>query len=146
MKYEFDLIHQADSYMYQTVGHSIISLYAECMNLPLFRQPISGSSLVTTSDYAPTINDEVEDLYSLLLKAKTAIPDLEAVSTGAILSNYQRVRVENVCARLGLVSLAYLWQMDQDALLQSMIEFEMESILIKVASIGSFLNSSHHQG
>ena len=37
----------------------------------------------------------------------------EAVSVGAILSDYQRVRVEGVCARLNLVSLAFLWRRDQ---------------------------------
>jgi diphthamide synthase (EF-2-diphthine--ammonia ligase) len=29
--------HELDSYMYQTVGHTAISLYAEAMGLPLFR-------------------------------------------------------------------------------------------------------------
>lgn len=36
---------------------------------------------------------------------------------GAILSNYQRVRVEAVCERLGLKTLAFLWQRDQSELL-----------------------------
>ena len=40
-------------------------------------------------------------------------PDVEGVSCGAILSNYQRLRVENCCRRLGLTVLAYLWQRDQ---------------------------------
>jgi diphthamide synthase (EF-2-diphthine--ammonia ligase) len=43
------------------------------------------------------------------------------VATGAILSNYQRTRVEAVCMRLGLVSLAFLWQSDQAELLDEMI-------------------------
>jgi diphthamide synthase (EF-2-diphthine--ammonia ligase) len=33
----FFLAHELDSYMYQTVGHTAISLYAEAMGLPLFR-------------------------------------------------------------------------------------------------------------
>lgn len=45
------------------------------------------------------------------------------------------------CQRLGLVSLAYLWQRDQSELLEEMIQSGLESILIKVASIG--LESSH---
>ena len=44
--------------------------------------------------------------------------NFEAVSCGAILSDYQRIRVENVCSRLDLVSLAYLWRRDQDQLLK----------------------------
>lgn len=37
----------------------------------------------------------MEDLYLLLEKVKNEVP-VEAVSVGAILSDYQRVRVENV--------------------------------------------------
>jgi diphthine-ammonia ligase len=45
-------------------------------------------------------------------------PDIEAVASGAIASDYQRLRVEDVCARLGLVSLAYLWHRPQEELLE----------------------------
>lgn len=37
----------------------------------------------------------------------------QGVSCGAILSDYQRLRVEAVCASLGLTSLSYLWQRNQ---------------------------------
>lgn len=58
------------------------------------------------------------------------------MSVGAILSNYQRVRVEHVCARLGLQSLSYLWQYDQSQLLDDMADAGMECIIIKVAGAG----------
>ena len=35
--------NELDSYMFQTVGHQAIDLYAEAMNLPLFRGDIKGS-------------------------------------------------------------------------------------------------------
>lgn len=54
----------------------------------------------------------------LLAYAKQQMPGIQAVASGAIASDYQRLRVENVCARLGLVSLAYLWHQPQDQLLQ----------------------------
>lgn len=37
---------------------------------------------------------------------------------------------------MGLVSLAYLWNRDQNELLKEMIENKMESIIIKTASFG----------
>lgn len=58
------------------------------------------------------------------------------MSTGAILSTYQRLRIEHVAGRLGLVSLAYLWQADQLPLLQQMQACGMEVILVKVAGVG----------
>lgn len=57
---------ELDSYMYQTVGHQAIELYADAMDLPLYRRTIQGSSLDTSRNYSITEGDEVEDLYQLL--------------------------------------------------------------------------------
>lgn len=43
-----------------------------------------------------TEKDEVEDLYALLSRVKHEMPEVQAVASGAILSTYQRLRVENV--------------------------------------------------
>lgn len=128
-------LYEIDSYMYQTVGHDVIDLYSEAMGLPLYREYIQGTSLQIDSDYIEESQDEVEDLYRLLARVKE-MESIEAVSVGAILSNYQRVRVENVCKRLKLVSLAYLWQRDQDELLNDIIQCRVEAVLIKVAALG----------
>ena len=89
-------VNEMDSYMYQTVGHDAIDLYSEATGLPLYREAIRGTSLQQGSDYIhENHDDEVEDLYRLLSHVKE-VETIEAVSVGAILSNYQRVRVENV--------------------------------------------------
>ncbi|XP_041827995.1 diphthine--ammonia ligase isoform X2 [Melanotaenia boesemani] len=134
---------ELDSYMYQTVGHQAIELYADAMDLPLYRHTIQGSSLDTSRNYNETEGDEVEDLYQLLhlVKEKEGI---EAVSAGAILSDYQRVRVENVCLRLDLQPLAYLWHREQESLLSEMISSNLHAILIKVAAFG--LDPEKHLG
>lgn len=141
---------ELDSYSFQTVGHQGIEAIAECLGLPLFRRTIGsgeadgeedgrkgrGRPILTELDYEPTEEDEVEELFELLRQVKESLPQIEAVSTGAILSDYQRLRVENVCDRLGLVSLSYLWQRDQKELLEEMIQSGLEAILIKVAALG----------
>jgi hypothetical protein len=71
--------------------------------------------------YKRTEGDEVEDMYILLREVKRQIPSVTAVCSGAIASDYQRLRVESVCSRLGLVSLAYLWKQDQSVLLNEMV-------------------------
>ena len=91
--------------------------------------------------YQTTIDDEVEDLYRLLKNLldpdEGQGPDFfTAVCSGAILSDYQRIRVEHVCARLGLVSLAYLWRRDQASLLDEMIDGQVNAVLIKTATLG----------
>ncbi|ODV71951.1 diphthine--ammonia ligase [Cyberlindnera jadinii NRRL Y-1542] len=133
-------IQELDSFMFQTVGHDAIDLYGECTGLPLYRGDIHGTSKNQKLDYEKTEDDEIEDLYRLLSRIKQDL-EIEAVSVGAILSSYQRTRVENVCARLGLTSLAYLWQRDQQDLMSEMVESSMDAILIKVAAVG--LNETH---
>uniref|UniRef100_A0A1I8FTD7 Diphthine--ammonia ligase n=1 Tax=Macrostomum lignano TaxID=282301 RepID=A0A1I8FTD7_9PLAT len=142
---------EMDSFMYQTVGSEAVALYAKATGLPLYTRPIVGESRDTGSadHYASSSNsgdseDEVEDLYKLLAEVKAGIPGLQAVSVGAILSNYQRVRVESVCERLDLQVLAFLWRRDQTELLDEMLFSGLDAILIKVAAYG--LSPKRHLG
>lgn len=59
--------------MYQTVGHHAVELYAEAMDLPLYRRTIRGLSLNTGRNYTATEGDEVEDLYELLHLVKVGL-------------------------------------------------------------------------
>ena len=104
-----------NSFMYQTVGHRVIPLYADALGLPLYRREISGSAIQTgryydTSSSSLQRHDEAEDLFELLQDVRKSHLNVNAVSSGAILSTYQRTRVESVAVRLGLKPLAYLWQ------------------------------------
>ena len=122
--------------LYQTVGHRVIDAISECMEVPLFRQQIRGSAVDQTLNYVPKTGDEVEDLYELLSRIQREMPEVKAVCSGAILSTYQRLRVENVCERLGLVSLGYLWERDQKTVFDEMIQSGISAVLIKVACMG----------
>ncbi|KAL6516206.1 hypothetical protein OROGR_019511 [Orobanche gracilis] len=139
-----DAQDELDSYMYQTVGHQIVVSYAQCMGIPLFRRRIQGSTRHHGLNYNMTPGDEVEDMLILLKEVKRQMPFVSAVSSGAIASDYQRLRVESVCSRLGLVSLTYLWKQDQSLLLQQMIKSGIIAITVKVAALG--LNPSKHLG
>ncbi|KAK6193500.1 hypothetical protein LQW54_012395 [Pestalotiopsis sp. IQ-011] len=139
---EIDSEVDLNSFMYQTVGHQAIPLYASATGLPLFRQPIAGTMVQSGISYSsphqasssstagastdsscgpPTAvlahphgsaldEDETESLVPLLRAVIAAHPEVNAVCTGAILSTYQRTRIESVALRLGLVPLGYLWQ------------------------------------
>ncbi|KAG2152366.1 meiotically up-regulated 71 protein [Suillus cothurnatus] len=134
---------EIDSYMYQTVGQDAIEFVARALEVPLYRRVIQGDPIEQNAEYgsrsaggAGVLGDETEDLYTLLEHVKVHHPDVQGVSVGAILSNYQRVRVEHVCRRLSLTPLSYLWQRDQAELLSEMIAAGIKSVLIKVAGIG----------
>ena len=148
-----NIVQEIDSYMYQSVGNEMIDMYAEAMQLPLYRANITGKVLNTNLEYeASDAGDEVEDLYRILKRVKDELEStnggdgytVDAVSSGAILSTYQKNRVENICERLGMQSLAYLWKRNQAELLQDMIDSGLDAMLIKVACQG--LDPHKHLG
>jgi len=108
----------------------------------LYRAQINGTVLNTNLEYTPDEPlDEVEDLFRILEHCKQDMEakhgyEIQAVSSGAILSTYQKNRVENICSRLGMQSLAYLWNRNQAELLNEMIVSQIDAILIKVACMG----------
>jgi len=126
---------ELDSYMYQSVGTNVLHVYAEAMDLPLYQEKITGTPVDTRMEYTPSENDEVEDLYRLLKKIRNELA-FEAISVGAIFSDYQRIRCENVCDRLGIKMLAYLWHREQGPLLQEMVDSGINAIIIKTAAMG----------
>lgn len=114
------LPEEIDSYLYQTVGQDAIEFVAQALDVPLYRKKIEGTAVEQGSEYGGrTANtsggvsgDETEDLFDLLFTVKVRDPiictvprliipqtrhsDIQGVSVGAILSSYQRVRVEHV--------------------------------------------------
>jgi diphthine-ammonia ligase len=139
-------VDELDSHMFQTAGHGVVEAYAQCTGLPLLRRRLSGVSLHLGLTYdVPCPGDEVEDLRAVLVAAKRRVPDLGAVCTGALLSDYQRLRVEAVATSLGLTSLAPLWRLNQLAYMQDVVHSaQMHAILVKVAALG--LSPSEHLG
>ena len=103
-----EAVDEVDSFCFQSAAHGAVAGVAAALGVPLARRPITGTAATQALVYAPTAGDEVEDLLALLRDCQSKFPGLEAVSSGAILSNYQRTRVEDVCRRLGLRSLSYL--------------------------------------
>ncbi|SMR57560.1 unnamed protein product [Zymoseptoria tritici ST99CH_3D1] len=141
-------VDDLESYMYQTVGHAVIPLYEQAIGLPLYRQPIAGTAVNQAKSYGPSSTsgaqdeDETESLLPLLKRVIAAHPEVNAVSSGAILSDYQRTRVESVALRIGLTPLSYLWHWPSlpphspTSLLEDMAAVGQDSRIVKVASGG----------
>mmetsp|Transcript_20030 Transcript_20030/g.41175 ORF Transcript_20030/g.41175 Transcript_20030/m.41175 type:complete len:865 (+) Transcript_20030:225-2819(+) len=126
---------EEESYMYQTAASEVVKVMVEeCLGVEMLLYPRQGKSVNTGLVYENTTpKDEVEDLF-LALEQATKRFDIEAVCSGAILSTYQRVRIEHVCNRLSLTSLSYLWRLcPQKELLRQMLDDGIEAVLVKVA-------------
>jgi diphthine-ammonia ligase len=136
-KLSSSIIDNGESFMYQLQGSEFIQAIATCLNLPLIQRTITGKPIDQSLKFtANNNNDEVNDLYELLFQVKQQFPTVQGVCCGAVLSTYQRIRVEHVCEQLGLSSIAMLWQRPQLDLVQDMISNGFEAILVKIASMG----------
>lgn len=138
-----DNVDDSDSFMYQTIGHRTLPLFEQVFALPLYRRAISGTAVNKDRSYGHAQRqDEVEDMTALLQTVIEAHPTVKAVCTGAILSDYQRTRVESVATRLGLTSLSFLWHFPmlppyfETTLLSDMAAVGQDARIIKVASGG----------
>ncbi|KAF9610157.1 hypothetical protein IFM89_020289 [Coptis chinensis] len=60
--------------------------------------------------YRMTLGDEVEDMLVLISEVKRQVPSITAVSSGAIASDYKRLRVENVCPRIKSGGMRWRWR------------------------------------
>lgn len=135
---------ELDSFMYQTVGHGLLPFYPNALGIPLYRYPITGSSVDQNLSYKFSVlgisggedGDETEDLVPLLRHILARHPTAKGISAGAILSTYQRTRIESVCERLGLTSLSYLWQRKQEEILKEMNIIGLDARIVKVAAVG----------
>ena len=139
--------------MYQTAGSEGVQKQAEeCMGVPFYVREIRGRSKKISlvydnadDDADDATTDEVEDLYQLLKQIQIECPDVSAVSSGAILSTYQRTRIEHVCSRLNLTSLSLLWRMSsQRTLLNSILDDgQIDAVLVRVACPPGLMPNRH---
>lgn len=109
-----------DSWMFHFPNIHLTSYFSEATGIPLVKAETSGIK-----------EKEVEDLKNLLLTL-----DIEGVVSGAISSNYQKSRIDKVCNELNLVSLVPLWQDDDFALLQEIINLKFEVVIVGVHAHG----------
>jgi diphthine-ammonia ligase len=121
VKYLVTMIPQReDSWMFHSVNIHLTDLFAEAVGIPLVKSETAGIK-----------ERELKDLKELL-----ATLDIEGVVSGAILSNYQKERIDRICRELGLKSIAPLWHNDPMNLLKEMISLDFEAIIVGVYAYG----------
>ena len=113
-----------ESYMYHVPNIDLVRLQAETMQLPLIFKETSGVK-----------EEELSDLKAALAEAKTRY-GVEGVVSGAIYSNYQKKRIDNICDELGLKSLSPLWKRNPKELWNEMFEAGFEVLISAVAAYG----------
>jgi diphthine-ammonia ligase len=82
-----------------------------------------------------TKEKELDDLSEGLQGLKTRL-GIEGIVSGAVASEYQRTRLDNLCEKLGLRSFAPLWHKDQEQLVREQIDYGFEFIITACNALG----------
>lgn len=113
-----------DSWMFHYPAIKWTSLQAQAAQIP--------QQVVRTKGVK---EQELNDLSRGLEKLKKT-KNVEAVVSGAVASEYQRTRIDNVCHELGLKSFNLLWHKNQERLVREQIESGFEIILTACNALG----------
>lgn len=111
-----------DSYMFHTPSISKVKKQAEVMQIPLIIQKTKGEK-----------EEELKDLEKAIRKAKEKYK-IKGVVSGALASNYQKSRIENICKKLKLSSITPLWNKDEIQYLQELIKNKFKAIITGVSA------------
>jgi diphthine-ammonia ligase len=109
-----------DSYMFHFPNIHLTVLLSRALEIPLVTAETSGIK-----------EKELEDLKKLL-----ASLDVEGVVSGAVLSSYQKERIDRLCQELGLKSVAPLWHEDPLDIMKELIDLKFKVIIVGVYAFG----------
>lgn len=114
------LPQREDSWMFHFPNIHLTKLFAEAAGIPL-----------VTAETAGVKETELKDLKNLL-----ATLDVEGVVSGAVLSRYQKDRIDKVCRELNLKSIAPLWQENPMQLLKEIVNLKFDVVIVGVYAYG----------
>ena len=113
-----------DSYMFHTVGSSLLEMQAEALSIPLERHKTKGIKEEELSDLKEFIS-EIKERYKI-----------EGIVSGALASEYQYKRINNILKELNLASITPLWHVDVESYLKNLINDGFHAIIVSVSADG----------
>jgi ABC transporter with metal-binding/Fe-S-binding domain ATP-binding protein len=120
---------KSDSYMFHYPNIKLVKYQAKQLNLPLLKRTTKAKK-----------EEELKDLEIILKKAINKYK-IQALISGALASNYQKSRIDKLCKKLNIKSIAPLWKLNPEDYLKQLIKDKFEIIITGVAADG--LNESY---
>jgi diphthine-ammonia ligase len=113
-----------DSYMFHYPNIRWTALQSASMKLPQIMASTEGLK-----------EKELDDMKEAIRLAREKF-EIEGVYTGALVSVYQKSRVERVCSELGLVAISPFWHTDPETHLKNLLTNEFSTIFTSVSALG----------
>jgi diphthine-ammonia ligase len=111
------------SYMFHVPNIHLTQLLSQALGIPLIQAKTPGMK-----------EEELEDLRKALAELKDK--GVEAIFTGAIHSQYQKSRIDQLCQELGMESIAPLWHREPQDYMEEIIELGFEVVITSVSAEG----------
>jgi asparagine synthase (glutamine-hydrolysing) len=111
-----------DSYMFHTPSISKVAKQVQVMEIPFMTFKTKGEK-----------ENELKDLENAIKKAIKKYK-IQAITTGALHSNYQATRIQKICDKLKIKCLNPLWHKDEIKYLEELIENKFKVIITAVAA------------
>jgi len=108
------------SYMFHYPNIHLVTQQAALMGLPLIAKKTKGEK-----------EKELDDLEDAIASLKG---EIDGVVTGALASSYQKMRIDSICKRHDLLSIAPLWHRDPVEHLHAALHDNFEIIIVGVAA------------
>lgn len=108
------------SYMFHFPNIHLVKTQASLMGIPLIEKKTKGEKEL-----------ELDDLEDAIASLKG---EIDGVVTGALASSYQKARIDSICKRHDLLSIAPLWHRDPAEYLRAALRDGFEIIYVGVAA------------
>ena len=112
-----------ESYMFHIPNIDLTQLISEAVDIPLISQNTNGIK-----------EEELKDLKTIL--QKLANEGIEAIYTGALFSQYQKTRIENITKELNLKCINPYWHMPPEQYMNEVLESGFDVIICGVSAYG----------
>jgi predicted ATP pyrophosphatase (TIGR00289 family) len=111
-----------ESYMFHYPNIELTKLQAKAIGIPIITKVSKGEK-----------KKELKDLKKVLASIK---PEIDGIVSGTVESRYQKNRVDIICKKLGLKSIAPLWHKPPACLWKEVLDLGFEVIITAVAAEG----------
>jgi diphthine-ammonia ligase len=111
------------SMLYHKPKEEVLRMQAGCLGIPL------------RYTYVCREDEELDVLLKLLKRVKSEF-DVEAVFSGAILSDFQRMRFSMAAEEVGLKSYTPLWRINQERYMYELLDTGFEILIMSASAMG----------
>lgn len=113
----------SESYMFHVPNINYTSIMACALDIPIITTYTDGMK-----------EEELKDLDDLFFKLKSE--GVEAIYTGALYSVYQKSRIDDLCKKHNLKSIAPYWHVDEEEYMRKIVDLGFKTIITGVFAYG----------